>query len=75
MIHLDLAMILTDEFVVENLRRITKMKKLMTIALGLGLVLGLTTATFAADKATKAKSTKMKSTKTKSTKMKSTAKM
>ena len=30
------------------------MKKLMTIALGLGLVLGLTTATFAQDKATKA---------------------
>ena len=49
------------------------MKKLMTIALGLGLVLGVTTATFAADKAT-TKSTKTKSTKTKPTK-KSTAKM
>jgi hypothetical protein len=49
------------------------MKKLMTIALGLGLVLGLTTATFAQDKATKA--TKAKSTKAKATKAKSTAKM
>ena len=43
----------------------------MTIALGLGLILGLTTATFAQDKATK--STKSKSTKAKSTK--STMKM
>jgi hypothetical protein len=54
------------------------MKKLITIALGLGLVLGLTTATFAADKATKkttAKKTAAKSTKMKSTKMKSTVKM
>jgi hypothetical protein len=44
------------------------MKKLMTIALGLGLVLGA--VSFAADapaKATKAKTTKAKSTKTKST--------
>jgi hypothetical protein len=47
------------------------MKKIMTIALGLGLVLGLTTASFAQDKATKAKATKAKSTKGK----KSTAKM
>ena len=47
------------------------MKKLMTIALGLG------TATFAqtATKSTKKKSTAQKSTKMKSTKMKSTAKM
>ena len=52
------------------------MKKLMTIALGLGLVLGLTTATFAQDKATKA--TKAKATKaTKAPKStdKSTSKM
>jgi hypothetical protein len=50
------------------------MKKLMTIALGLGLVLGLTTATFAQDKATKApKSTKKATKAPKSTK--STAKM
>jgi len=48
------------------------MKKIMTIALGLGLVLGLTTASFAQDKATKAKSTKTKSTKAAK---KSTAKM
>jgi hypothetical protein len=47
------------------------MKKLMTIALGLGLILGVTTATFAQDKMT-TKSTK-KSTKGKKTK--STAKM
>ena len=33
------------------------MKKIMTIAVGLGLILGLTTATFAQDKGT-AKSTK-----------------
>ena len=40
------------------------MKKIATIALGLGLILGLTTATFAADKSTsKAKTTKAKSTK------------
>ncbi len=49
------------------------MKKVMTIALGLGLILGLTTASFAQDKATKAKTTKAKSTKAKSTK--STMKM
>jgi hypothetical protein len=49
------------------------MKKVMTIALGLGLILGLTTATFAQDKATKAKTTK--ATKAKSTKTKSTMKM
>ena len=48
------------------------MKKIMTIALGLGLVLGLTTASFAQDKATKAKATKTKSTKAGK---KSTAKM
>ena len=47
------------------------MKKLMTLALGLGLVLGLTTASFAQSKSTKMKSTKMKSTKGK----KSTTKM
>jgi predicted ribosomally synthesized peptide with SipW-like signal peptide len=43
------------------------MKKIMTIALGLGLILGVTTATFAQDKTTK--STK------KAKKTKSTAKM
>lgn len=47
------------------------MKKLMTLAVGLGLVLGLTTATFAQDKATKAPKSTKKSTK----KAKSTAKM
>ncbi len=46
------------------------MKKLMTIALGLGLVLGLSTATFAQTKSTKAKATKAKTTKAKSTKAK-----
>ncbi len=54
------------------------MKKLMTLALGLGLVLGLTTASFAQEKAkpTKAKVTKAKPTKApKPTKAKSTAKM
>jgi hypothetical protein len=54
------------------------MKKLMTIALGLGLVLGLSTATFAQTKSTaKAKTTKEKTTKAKPTKAakKSTAKM
>jgi hypothetical protein len=49
------------------------MKKLITLALGLGLVLGLTTATFAADKAT-TKSTKTVKKSTKTAK-KSTAKM
>jgi len=51
------------------------MKKLMTIALGLGLVLGLTTASFAQEKSTA--KTKTKTTKAKSTKAakKSTAKM
>lgn len=39
------------------------MKKIASIAIGLGLILGLTSATFAADKATKAKTTKAKSTK------------
>ena len=53
------------------------MKKLMTIAVGLGLVFGLTTASFAQDKVTKMKSTTVKSTKSpgkmvKSTKIKST---
>lgn len=49
------------------------MKKLISIAIGLGLVLGLTTATFAQEKSTKTKTTKTskKSTKAK----KSTAKM
>lgn len=52
------------------------MKRLMTIALGLGLVFGLTTATFAQETKSTAKKMKAKSTKTKSTKMKkSTAKM
>jgi hypothetical protein len=53
------------------------MKKLMTLAIGLGLVIGLSTATFAQDKPTtskKAKSTNSK--KGKSTKAdKSTSKM
>ena len=51
------------------------MKKIMTIALGLGLILGLTTATFAQDKATKAKTTKAKATKATKAASKSTAKM
>ena len=50
------------------------MKKLITIAIGLGLVLGLTTATFAQDKATTAKKTSAKKTSKKTT-AKSTAKM
>jgi hypothetical protein len=53
----------------------TKMKKVMTIALGLGLILGVTTATFAQDKMTKApkKTTAKKTTAKKTTK--STMKM
>jgi topoisomerase IA-like protein len=51
------------------------MKKLITIALGLGLVLGLTTATFAQDKATTAKKTTAKKTTAKKTTAKSTSKM
>jgi len=55
------------------------MKKLMTIALGLGLVFGLTTASFAQDKATKAtkapKATKAKAPKATKAATKSTAKM
>jgi hypothetical protein len=53
------------------------MKKLMTIALGLGLVLGLGTASFAQDKSTKP-AKKEKTTKekpTKAPKTKSTSKM
>ena len=50
------------------------MTKLMTIAIGLGLVLGLTTATFAQDKSTaKTKTTKAAKKSTKAAK--STAKM
>ncbi|HEY4087066.1 MAG TPA: hypothetical protein VGM43_14060 [Bryobacteraceae bacterium] len=50
------------------------MKKLATIAIGLGLVLGLTTATFAQDApAKKEKTTKAKTTK--APKTKSTSKM
>jgi topoisomerase IA-like protein len=51
------------------------MKKLITIAIGLGLVLGLTTATFAQDKATTAKKTTAKKTTAKKTTTKSTSKM
>jgi len=62
-------MILTDEIIVVTSRRQPKMKKLMTIALGLGLVLGSVSYTFAQDKmdskstAKKAKPTKAKATK------------
>jgi hypothetical protein len=49
------------------------MKKIASIAIAIGLILGVTTATFAADKST-TKSTKTKATKAKATK-KSTAKM
>ena len=48
------------------------MKKIASIAIGLGLILGLTTATFAAEKSTKSTKTAKKSTKTAK---KSTAKM
>ena len=53
------------------------MKKIMTIALGLGLVLGLTTATFAQDKATtkSTKAAKAKPTKAPKSTTKSTSKM
>ena len=54
------------------------MKKIMTIALGLGLVLGLTTASFAQEKSTakKAKTTTAKKAKSTTAKAaKSTAKM
>lgn len=50
------------------------MKKLMSIALGLGLVLGLATSTFAQDKPT-SKKEKSTAKKGKSTKSKSTSKM
>ena len=49
------------------------MKKIASIAIGLGLILGLTSATFAADKST-TKSTKTAKKSTKAAK-KSTAKM
>jgi L-cystine uptake protein TcyP (sodium:dicarboxylate symporter family) len=52
----------------------TQMKKVMTIALGLGLILGLTTATFAQTKST-TKSTKKSTKATKAGKTKSTMKM
>jgi hypothetical protein len=52
------------------------MKKLMTIALGLGLVLGVGTATFAQTKSTKAtKATKAAKTKATKAAKKSTTKM
>jgi uncharacterized membrane-anchored protein YhcB (DUF1043 family) len=43
------------------------MKKIASIAIVVGMILGLTTATFAADKSTKTKSTAKKSTAKKST--------
>lgn len=43
------------------------MKKFMSIMLGLSLVLGAATVTFAADDTTKTKKTKTKKTKTKKT--------
>ena len=43
------------------------MKKIMTIAVGLGLILGLTTATFAQDKTTTKSTKKAKGKGTKST--------
>jgi len=51
------------------------MKKLMTIALGLGMVLGLATATFAQDKSTTKSTKPAKAKTTKPAKAKSTAKM
>ena len=51
------------------------MKKLMTIAIGLGLVLGLSTATFAQTKPTTAKKTSAKKTSGKKVAKKSTSKM
>jgi hypothetical protein len=76
MVHVASAMIFTRRIcrpVVENFKeKINTMKKIASIAIGLGLILGLTTATFAADKTTKAKSTAKKSTKAAK---KSTAKM
>lgn len=50
------------------------MKKLMSIALGLGLVLGLATSTFAQDKST-SKKEKTTGKRSKSTNSKSTSKM
>jgi hypothetical protein len=52
------------------------MKKIMGIALGLGLVLGLATSTFAQDKSTSSKKEKTTHSKRgKSTRAKSTSKM
>ena len=50
------------------------MKKIASIAIGLGLILGLTSATFAADKST-TKSTKTAKAKSTKAAKKSTAKM
>jgi hypothetical protein len=73
MVHVASAMIFTRRIHRRKFQgEINIMKKIASIALGLGLILGLTTATFAADKSTKAKTTKAKSTKAAK---KSTAKM
>jgi hypothetical protein len=76
MVHLVFDMMPEDGFRSSRIQKgdTKNMKKLMTIAIGLGLVLGLSTATFAQDKpAKKEKTTKAKTTK--APKTKSTSKM
>ena len=74
MVHVASAMIFTRRIHRRKFQgEINIMKKIASIALGLGLILGLTTATFAADKST-TKSTKTSKKSTKAPK-KSTAKM
>jgi hypothetical protein len=48
MFHVASAMILSDESIVEKNKEITRMKKILALAIGFGLVLG--TVSFAQDK-------------------------
>jgi hypothetical protein len=78
MVHLDFDMMPEDGYHPREFKEgDTKiMKKLMSIALGLGLVLGLATSTFAQDKSTSSKKEKStRSKRGKSTRTKSTSKM
>jgi hypothetical protein len=56
-------MILSGESIVENTRRSTRMKKILALAIGFGLVLG--TVSFAQDKMTDTTKTEKKSKKSK----------
>jgi hypothetical protein len=73
MFHVWSVMILSDESIVEKNKEITRMKKILALAIGFGLVLG--TVSFAQDKmADTTKTEKKKKSKKKSTDTTSTEK-